>query len=106
MWDPEEEYWGEKDEPVDEWALPIIAYGPRPMYEMEQVLPGEDPEDPFDDPITRSNDLMDAGERAEAIRILMELCRFIRRSPGKKRATPLQKGLSLRACRGSNVQTW
>lgn len=74
MWDPEEEYWGEEDEPIDEWAKPIIAHGPRPMFEMEQVLPGEDPNDPFNDPITRSNDLKDAGERAAAIRILMDLC--------------------------------
>jgi tetratricopeptide (TPR) repeat protein len=44
------------------------------MLEMEQVLPGEDPADPFNDPITRSNDLKDTGRRAEAIKILMELC--------------------------------
>jgi hypothetical protein len=74
MWDPKEEYWGEEDEPIDEWARPIIAHGPRPMFEMEQVLPGEDPDDPFDDPITRSNDLKDAGERAEAKKILVDLC--------------------------------
>ena len=53
---------------------PIIAHGPRPMFEMEQVLPGEDPDDPFTDPIIRSNDLKDAGERAEAKKILMQLC--------------------------------
>ncbi len=74
MWDPKEEYWGEEDEPIEDWAKPIIAHGPRPMFEMEQVLPGEDPDDPFSDPITRSNDLKDAGEQAEAIKILMELC--------------------------------
>ncbi|MBN1817850.1 MAG: hypothetical protein JW828_10850 [Sedimentisphaerales bacterium] len=74
MWDPKEEYWGEEDEPIERWAEPIIAHGPRPMFEMEQVLPGEDPDDPFNDPITRSNDLKDAGERAEAIKILMDLC--------------------------------
>ena len=74
MWDPEEEYWGEADEPIEEWVLPIIAHGRRPMFEMEQVLPGEDPDDPFNDPITRSNDLKDAGERGEAVKILMELC--------------------------------
>jgi hypothetical protein len=75
MWDPKEEYWGEEGEPIEEWAKPIIARGPRPMFEMEQVLPGEDPGDPFNDPITRSNDLKDAGERAEAVKILMELCK-------------------------------
>ncbi len=32
------------------------------MYEMEQVLPGKDPDDPFSDPITRSNDLKESGE--------------------------------------------
>ncbi len=74
MWDPKEQYWGEEGEPVEEWAKPIIAGGPRPIFEMEQVLPGEDPDDPFSDPITQSNDLKNAGERAEAVKILMELC--------------------------------
>ncbi len=74
MWDPEEEYWGEEDEPVAEWALPIIAHGPRPVFEMEQVLPGEDPDDPYNDPITQSTDLRDSGNRAAALKILMELC--------------------------------
>ena len=75
MWDPKEHYWGEEDEPIEEWAKPIIAHGVRPMFEMEQILPGEDPGDPFGDPITQSNDLKDAGERAEAAKILMELCK-------------------------------
>ncbi|MBP8984720.1 MAG: tetratricopeptide repeat protein [Syntrophobacterales bacterium] len=74
IWDPEEEYWGEEDEPIEEWAKPIIACGPRPMFEMEQVLPGADPDDPFDDPIIRANDLRGAGNRREAVKILMELC--------------------------------
>ena len=74
MWDPKEHYWGEEDEPIEEWANPIIARGPRPMFEMEQVLPGEDTDDLFNDPITRSNNLKDAGERAEAEKILMDLC--------------------------------
>jgi len=73
-WDPKEHYWGEENEPIEEWAKPIIARGPRPEFEMEQVLPGQDPDDPFADPITESNDLKDAGERVEAHRILMELC--------------------------------
>jgi tetratricopeptide (TPR) repeat protein len=68
-WDPNEE-----GEPVEEWAKPIIARGSRPAFEMEQVLPGADPDDPFADPITESNDLKDAGDGAEAYRILMELC--------------------------------
>lgn len=39
-WDPAEEYWGEEGEPLPEWAEPIVAYGPRRSYEMEQILPG------------------------------------------------------------------
>ena len=74
MWNPKEHYWGEEDDAIEEWAKPIIARGPRPEFEMEQVLPGEDPDDPFTDPITRSNDLKDAGDRLGAEKILMELC--------------------------------
>ncbi len=73
-WDPREHYWGEEGEPIEEWARPIIARGPRPEFEMEQVLPGEDPGDPFEDPITESNDLKDAGDHPGAHKILMDLC--------------------------------
>jgi len=74
MWAPDEHYWGEEDEPIEEWAKPIIARGPRPAFEMEQVLPGQDPDDPLGDPITESNDAKDAGHHGEARGILMELC--------------------------------
>jgi tetratricopeptide (TPR) repeat protein len=74
LWDPVEKYWGEEGAPIEAWARPIIARGPRPAFEMEQVIPGEDSDDPFDDPITRSNDLKDAGDRAGARELLMGLC--------------------------------
>ena len=74
MWNPEDEYWGEADEPVEAWAQPIIARGPRPIFEMEQVLPGEAPGDTFDDPIARANDLKEAGDWNAAKEILMALC--------------------------------
>lgn len=70
-WDPAEEYWGEDGEPLEDWAREIVAHGPRPAFEMEQVLPGEDPEDPDTDPIIESNDLKDASDFAGARRILM-----------------------------------
>lgn len=38
----------------------VIARGPRSAFEMEQVVPGRDPDDPDADPITESNDLKDA----------------------------------------------
>jgi len=72
-WDPSEEYWGEEGEPVPDWASAIVARGPRPQFEMEQVLPGQDPNDPDEDPITRSNDFKDGGDGDEASRILMEV---------------------------------
>jgi len=45
IWNPQEEYWGEEGEPLEEWAKPIVARGPRQAFEMEQVLPGADPDD-------------------------------------------------------------
>jgi hypothetical protein len=72
LWDPADEYWGEEGEPTPTWAQPIIARGPRPLFEMEQVLPGDDPED-FEDAITRSADLKEAGALDEAEALLMQL---------------------------------
>lgn len=73
-WDPMEQYWGEEGEPIDEWAKPIISRGPRPEFEMEQVLPGMDPDDPDADPIGQAVDHTEAGDRHGAYRILMNLC--------------------------------
>src|SRR5207302_7384127 len=74
MWDPDEHYWGEPGDPIDEYARPIIAWGPRPEFEMDQVLPGDDPEDPFSDPIIESVDRKNAGDWQGAYKILMDLC--------------------------------
>ncbi len=71
-WDPAEHYWGEDDEPIEAWAKPIIERGPRPLFEMEQVLPGSDPDD-FDDPILEANELKDAGDAAGARELLLKL---------------------------------
>jgi hypothetical protein len=72
-WDPGEEYWGEEGEPIDDWAKPIIARGPRPMFEMVQVLPGSDPDDFDSDPILEANDLKDAGDTAGAQNTLAKM---------------------------------
>lgn len=72
MWDPKEHYWGEPDEPIEAWAKPIIKGGPRPEYEMEQVLPGEDPDNPDTDPILEAVDLYQAGDYRKADRMLMD----------------------------------
>jgi hypothetical protein len=73
-WDPTKHYWGEEGEAIEEWAKPIIARGKRAEFEMEQVIPGFDPEDPNSDPIGQSNDLRDAGDADGAYQILMNLC--------------------------------
>jgi hypothetical protein len=73
IWDPKDHYWGEPDEPIDEWSKPIISRGPRPEYEMEQVLPGEDPDDYDTDPILEAVELMDTGDSPGAYRKLMSL---------------------------------
>jgi tetratricopeptide (TPR) repeat protein len=73
-WDPADEYWGEEDEPLEDWAAEIIARGPRPAYEMEKVIPGEDPEDFDSDPIIESVELKEMGDYRGADRILSDLC--------------------------------
>lgn len=72
-WDPTEEYWGEEGEPLESWVEPIIARGTRPSFEMEQVIPGVDPENWDDDPILEAAELADAGRRAEARKLLVGL---------------------------------
>ena len=62
MWDPTTHYWGEDDETEQDWEKKIKARGPRPAYEMEQVLPGEDPDDFDSDPILDAVELKEAGD--------------------------------------------
>jgi len=73
MWDPKDHYWGEPDEPIEEWTKPIISQGPRSEYEMEQVLPGDNPDDPDTDPILEAVELKEAGDSPGAQRMLMSL---------------------------------
>ena len=51
---PPDQYRGEPDEPLDDWARANHHSWQRREFEMEQVLPGIDPEDPESDPITGS----------------------------------------------------
>jgi len=73
MWDPKDHYWGEPDEPIEEWVNPIMSRGPRPEYEMEQILPGENPDDPGTDPILEAVELKGVGDSLGAERMLMTL---------------------------------
>lgn len=71
-WDPAQEYWGEDGDPIDDWAKPIIARGLRPMYELEQVLPGADPHGDSD-PIIDASELRAAGDVGAAIDLVESL---------------------------------
>ncbi len=76
MWNPEDEYWGEKEDgPLPKWAMAIIAVGPRPMFEMEQVVPGVKREDlDIDtDPILQAVELKDSGDLLGATKVLADL---------------------------------
>lgn len=72
MWDPQEHPRGE-DGRIEDWLKPILAAGARPMYEMEQVLPGDDPENPDSDPILEAVELHQAGEEAAARTLLLRV---------------------------------
>lgn len=70
MWDPEEHYWGEDDKPEEEWEKEIKAAGPRPEYEMEKIVPSEDPNDFDSDPILEAVELKDDGDPVGANQLL------------------------------------
>jgi tetratricopeptide (TPR) repeat protein len=71
-WDPSEQYWGEEGQEIHPLYRAIIAAGPRPEFEMEQVIPGEEVDDWDSDPISDAADLHSAGAVAEARRILRD----------------------------------
>lgn len=72
-WRPDEEYWAEEGDPPPSWAKALIKRGPRPAFEMEQVLPGADPEAWDSDPIIESNELKAAGRIGDALATLHAL---------------------------------
>jgi hypothetical protein len=72
-WDPADEYWGEPGDPLDPLWTEIIAAGPRSLHEMEQVIPGEDPEGWDSDPIVDAADLHRAGYSRQAAHLLQGL---------------------------------
>lgn len=69
-WDPAEEYWGERDDPLPALWQEVMAAGPRPCVEMEQVLPGVEADDWDRDPIVDAAELHRAGYHREAVRLL------------------------------------
>ncbi len=72
-WGPQEEYWGDDDEPPRD-AVEVIAEGSRLMFEMEQVVPGAHYQDPVYDPIAAAIEFVEEGFDPVAFEILMGLC--------------------------------
>ena len=74
MWDPDDEYWVEEDDPLEDWAKEIIARGPRPEYEMEQVVPGKPVDFEIDtDTILQAIERKEAGDELGADQALTAL---------------------------------
>ncbi len=71
-WDPADAWPVGPDEPIPAWLEPILAAGPRPAFEFEQVLPGEEFETIYD-PIIEAGDRARAGDREGARRLLRSL---------------------------------
>lgn len=73
LWNPADQYWGEEDSELDPLIEKFIAAGPRPEFEMEQVIPGIDDDDGDLDPVAEAADLHRAGHDREATSILNDL---------------------------------
>jgi tetratricopeptide (TPR) repeat protein len=71
-WDPEEEYWGEPDEPLEPYLQAIFAVGPREAWEQGRLVPRVRP-DAFEDPILEATELHGRAERDEARGLLVKL---------------------------------
>lgn len=72
-WDPRDHLDpSDSEDEIPLWFQAMLASGTRTAYEMEQVIPGSDPES-LDDPITSSVDRSDAGDYAGAHALLMDL---------------------------------
>jgi tetratricopeptide (TPR) repeat protein len=76
-WNPKDEYWGEvvgeAKESLNKYLKPIIDYGPRLSYEMEQVLPLLEPENPDSDPIFEASEYYGSGDYQKALKIIEEI---------------------------------
>ena len=72
-WSPSEEYWGERGDRLAPCLLPILSAGPRPSFEMEQVVPGADySELDGPDPILESVEHAARGDRRRAKAVLQK----------------------------------
>src|SRR3989339_789168 len=69
-WDPAGEDLFDNGDPFEKYYAPIIVRGPRKSYEMEQVIPFQDPDDDWSDPIIEAADCHDRGDYEKAHEIM------------------------------------
>ncbi len=63
----------EENDPFTKYYLPIVAYGPRRKFEMEQVIPFENPDDYDSDPIIEAADAFENGDYQIAYTMMEEV---------------------------------
>jgi tetratricopeptide (TPR) repeat protein len=73
IFEPDEAELLDEYDPYEKYYRPIIAFGPRKKFEMEQVLPFYDPESMDDDPISKSVDAFQNGDNEAGFKILKDL---------------------------------
>jgi hypothetical protein len=73
LWDPSEEDLVDSGDPFEKYYLPIMAHGPRRQYEMEQVIPFQDPQDWDSDPILQASEAFEMGDYQTAHATISEL---------------------------------
>ncbi|MBL8232643.1 MAG: hypothetical protein JNL98_29360 [Bryobacterales bacterium] len=73
MWDPSKEMWAREGLA---WERRVRRLGPRRIYQMEQVIPGEDPDNRHTDPIIDAMERWQVGDDFNgAYEMLMAICK-------------------------------
>lgn len=73
-WDPAE-YYQDDEEQSSVLRDSILKRGKVPEYEIEQIIPGEDPADPDSDPILLASEMNSSGDHKGAWKSLMDICK-------------------------------
>jgi hypothetical protein len=74
IWEPDkEDELFDRGDPFEKYYLPIMAFGPRREFKLEQIIPYQDPDDGDSDPISEAADAYDAGDQQTAYKIIAEL---------------------------------
>lgn len=72
-WDPAADFWMDDEDPCKKYFKAILKHGKRDMFEMEQIIQYEDPDDPYTDPILEAAECFADEDYDEAYKILEEV---------------------------------